>query len=157
MSWSGSSDLFLHRRCRVTFGRVLAADATTPIPGATVTLHDAGSLPRTTQTRWSIGAGELELALLDLFFNLPGEPVRFSPAEQLRTATLYSAQAMGLADHFGTLEPGMQCDFIALDEDPFQADPRALEEQPEVEQSRERTPCSRRGKFPETGRARRPR
>lgn len=30
-------------------------------------------------------------------------------------------------DRFGTLDPGMQCDFIGLREDPFLADPRTLE------------------------------
>ncbi len=40
---------------------------------------------------------------------------RMTPAEALKGATLYAAQALGLDTHIGSLEPGKQADFTLLD------------------------------------------
>ncbi len=40
---------------------------------------------------------------------------RMTPAEALKGATLYAAQAIGLDDRLGSLEPGKQADFVLLD------------------------------------------
>ncbi|HMB91673.1 MAG TPA: imidazolonepropionase [Rhodothermales bacterium] len=40
---------------------------------------------------------------------------RMTPAEVLKGATLYAARALGLDDRVGSLEPGMQADFVLLD------------------------------------------
>ena len=81
--------------------------------------NDAGADPR---TEAMVG---LELALFD--FVLAGSPARqpLSGADALRIATLYSAQAMGLADRFGTIEPGKTADLVVLDGDPL-ADYRVI-------------------------------
>ncbi len=39
---------------------------------------------------------------------------RLSPAEALKGATLYAAQAIGLDKEFGSLEPGKRADYLAL-------------------------------------------
>ena len=40
---------------------------------------------------------------------------RMTPAEALKGATCYAAQAIGLDDRIGSLEPGKQADFVLLD------------------------------------------
>lgn len=40
---------------------------------------------------------------------------RMTPAEALKGATCYAAQALGLDDRVGSLEPGKQADFVLLD------------------------------------------
>lgn len=55
----------------------------------------------------------LELALLGLFLD-------WMPAEALRTASLHSARALGIANRFGSLEPGKAADLVVVDGDPLQ-------------------------------------
>lgn len=49
----------------------------------------------------------------------------YSAAEALRSATLWGAEALGVADTRGTLEPGRLADLVVLDADPL-ASPTAL-------------------------------
>ena len=42
----------------------------------------------------------------------------FTPAEALAAATRVSAQAIGLGDELGTIEPGKLADLVVLDGDP---------------------------------------
>jgi predicted amidohydrolase YtcJ len=49
-----------------------------------------------------------------------------SVPEALRAFTLDAAYAMHMEDRVGTLEPGMQADFILVDQDIFQMAPERL-------------------------------
>jgi imidazolonepropionase-like amidohydrolase len=51
--------------------------------------------------------------------------VGYSPAEALRSATIWAAQALGVADSRGTLAAGKLADLVVLREDPLRA-PTAL-------------------------------
>lgn len=55
------------------------------------------------------------------------EDERLTPEQAWHLFTTGSAHAGFREDRWGTLEPGMQADFIALDEDPFTADPKSIE------------------------------
>ena len=79
--------------------------------------NDAGALPRTPAM---VG---LELALIDFALREGGG--RLSGADALRIATLHGALALGLADRFGSLEPGKTADIAILDRDPL-TDPPVL-------------------------------
>jgi hypothetical protein len=81
--------------------------------------NDAGAVPA---VEAMVGH---ELEMLAFCLNEPGEPPRFSGAEALRTATLYSARALGLEDSFGSITPGKVADLVILDGDPF-SDPRRI-------------------------------
>jgi imidazolonepropionase-like amidohydrolase len=54
----------------------------------------------------------LELALLGLF-------IEWTPAEALRVASLHSARALKIEDHFGSLEPGKVADLVVVNGDPL--------------------------------------
>ena len=53
------------------------------------------------------------------------EVAGYSPADALRSATVWGAQALGVSDSRGTLTAGKLADLVALREDPFQT-PTAL-------------------------------
>jgi imidazolonepropionase-like amidohydrolase len=72
----------------------------------------------------SAAAVQHELAMFDFLLNNAGTPV-FPAADQLRTATLQSARSMGVADRFGSIQPGKVADLVVLDGDPLQ-DPRLV-------------------------------
>ena len=42
----------------------------------------------------------------------------FTPSEALESATRISAEALGLSDQIGTIEPGKIADLVAFDGDP---------------------------------------
>ena len=63
------------------------------------------------------GVGDLEFGHLDYDLQLLTR-AGFSPADALASATRVSAQAIGLADDLGTIEPGKIADLVALDGDP---------------------------------------
>ncbi|HUR30753.1 MAG TPA: amidohydrolase family protein, partial [Saprospiraceae bacterium] len=44
----------------------------------------------------------------------------FHPLEVIRSATLYSAQALGMDKEIGTVEPGKLADLIIIDQNPLQ-------------------------------------
>ncbi len=44
----------------------------------------------------------------------------FHPLEVIRSATLYGAQALGMDDKIGTVEPGKLADFVIVEENPLQ-------------------------------------
>jgi len=79
------------------------------------TSNDANKAPVTTAML------DLELELFDFLINgerQVGEKP-FTPADALRAATLHGAQALGVDDRFGTLEPGKIADLVVLDGDPL--------------------------------------
>jgi imidazolonepropionase-like amidohydrolase len=43
-----------------------------------------------------------------------------SPAKAIQTATLRSAECLGLAERLGTLEPGKEADLLVVDGDPLE-------------------------------------
>ena len=43
----------------------------------------------------------------------------FHPLEVIRSATLMGAQALGVADQVGTVEPGKMADLVVVDENPL--------------------------------------
>jgi imidazolonepropionase-like amidohydrolase len=59
-----------------------------------------------------------ELAMLDFLLN-DGEKHVFSPADLLRTATILSAQSMGVDSQFGSISTGKVADLVVLDGDPL--------------------------------------
>ena len=63
------------------------------------------------------GVGDLAFGHLDYDLELLVQ-VGFTPAEALASATRVSAEAIGLADEIGTLEPGKIADLVAFDGDP---------------------------------------
>jgi imidazolonepropionase-like amidohydrolase len=63
------------------------------------------------------GVGSLAFGHLDYDLQLLAR-VGFTPAEALASATRISAEAIGLGDQIGTLEPGKVADLVALDGDP---------------------------------------
>jgi imidazolonepropionase-like amidohydrolase len=72
------------------------------------------------------GVGELAFGHLDYDLRLLVR-VGFTPGEALLSATRVSAQAIGLADRLGTIEPGKVADLAAFRTDPTQ-DVRAFSE-----------------------------
>lgn len=62
---------------------------------------------------------DLEMAMMDFAINRPGRAA-FGPADFLRTATINSAQSLGMDADFGTLEPGKIADIAVLDGDPLE-------------------------------------
>ena len=74
---------------------------------------DAGAIPA---SEAMIG---LELSLLELLLNPQYGPVRFSPADVLRSATLHSARALRVEQDFGSIHPGKVADLAILDGDPL--------------------------------------
>lgn len=58
--------------------------------------------------------------MLDFILNPPGAAPALAPADLLRTATLQSARSMGVADRFGSIQPGKVADLVVLDADPLQ-------------------------------------
>ncbi len=60
-----------------------------------------------------------ELSMFDFLFNRDGA-VTITPADLLRTATIQSAHAMGLADRFGSIHPGKIADLVIIKGDPLQ-------------------------------------
>jgi len=63
------------------------------------------------------GVGDLAFGHLDYDLQLLGR-VGFTPAEALIAATRISAEAIGLGDEIGTIEPGKVADLVAFDGDP---------------------------------------
>jgi imidazolonepropionase-like amidohydrolase len=60
-----------------------------------------------------------ELDMFDFILNQDGDH-RFSAADRLRAATINSARSMGIADRFGSIQPGKVADLALLDGDPLQ-------------------------------------
>ena len=52
-----------------------------------------------------------------------GELVKagLTPAQALRAATLGAAEFLGIADDYGTIEPGKRADMVLLSEDPLRS------------------------------------
>ena len=63
------------------------------------------------------GVGEIDFGHLDYDFQLLVR-VGFTPAEALASATRISAEAIGLADEIGMIEPGKVADLVAFEGDP---------------------------------------
>jgi imidazolonepropionase-like amidohydrolase len=61
-----------------------------------------------------------ELAICRLFLNDAGLAKRFDGAEALKTATLNSARSLGIADRFGSIQPGKAADLAVIDGNPFE-------------------------------------
>jgi imidazolonepropionase-like amidohydrolase len=65
------------------------------------------------------GVGLLAFGHLDYDLQLLTQ-IGFTPGEALASATRVSAQAIGLGDELGTIEPGKKADLVAFDGDPTQ-------------------------------------
>lgn len=63
------------------------------------------------------GVGDLAFGHLDYDLDLLVQ-VGFTPAEALASATRVSAEAIGMGDEIGTIEPGKFADLVAFDGDP---------------------------------------
>lgn len=63
------------------------------------------------------GVGDLAFGHLDYDLQLLVR-VGFTPAEALASATRISAEAIGMAEEIGTIEPGKAADLVAFDGDP---------------------------------------
>jgi imidazolonepropionase-like amidohydrolase len=63
------------------------------------------------------GVGLLAFGHLDYDLQLLTQ-IGFTPGEALASATRVSAQAIGLGDELGTIEPGKKADLVAFDGDP---------------------------------------
>ena len=71
-------------------------------------------VPGTDSGVFSIAFGHLDYDLQIL------HQIGFTPSECLASATRISAEAIGLQDEIGTIEPGKRADLVALDGDPNQ-------------------------------------
>ncbi len=88
---------------------MMMLDAGIPIACGT----DAGAIPA---SEAMVG---LELALLCLLLNPENGRMRFTPADALRAATLYSAHTLGVEQDFGSIQPGKVADLAILEGDPL--------------------------------------
>ncbi len=61
-----------------------------------------------------------ELAILDLFMNESDKKKAFNGAAALKSATINSAQSMGIDDQFGSLAIGKTADLAVVNGDPFE-------------------------------------
>lgn len=86
-------------------------------------LYDAGGMVACGSDSGAVPATQamvnLELSMLAFCLNDDRRPDSFTPADALRSATIHSARALGLAERFGALAPGKTADLVVLDGDPL--------------------------------------
>jgi imidazolonepropionase-like amidohydrolase len=63
---------------------------------------------------------DLELLMFDHILKGKSNGKQLSGAEAVKIATINSARSMGLADEFGSIEPGKTADLVVLNGDPLQ-------------------------------------
>jgi imidazolonepropionase-like amidohydrolase len=73
-----------------------------------------GGIPPCTPT-----AIKYEIEIFDLLLNTGEKNRRFTGADALRLCTINSAEAMGLENHFGSIQTGKVADLVVVDGDPL--------------------------------------